>query len=377
MLYIGAAVAVVVVALIVLVAFAPTSPSSSSNKGTGPTSSDLTYSQAEPIAASSASGFDGGGWAVLFAAGLDSNASETYPINDTSLISSNCTVTPIGSSGSVTLPSTNVSRSAGEAPAWEFAFRNASDGIAIVTVLNGQGSVFGTISGQCADYFAFLSVIPSDVIDSSAAAAAVSVDASSFLSTYPTASALFGVVGGISFGIGHIGPEWSVEYSSCPLSPTATGMGEVFNATVNGTSGAVIFNQTTSESCSSSGTTSLSDSVQFGAVTTYTNFTNTTWVFNATTVANDIAWDDFTVGIESTGGVPVTSGWTATATNESGGVIATYNSTTNTWSSPGGATPLVLYDHLVISGSAALGGAASLVLTGVGTFGGTETSGLP
>ena len=256
MLYLAVAVvAVVAVLLVAFVALPALTTSNSSGSGRGP--AVLTYREAAPIANGTAAGYAGGGWTLLFAAGLVSATNESFPANTTALgnLTSGCTVKVVTGTSSLTLPGFVGNRSSGLSPAWEFGYRNSSDTIAIVSVINGQGMVLATISGtECAFYAQLLAPIPGDAIDSSSAALAVQPKAAAFLSEHPNASAEFGLIGGISF-LGHPTPEWSITYSTCALSPTATGTGDRFNATVNALTGSVTSTNTTTGVSCGGGTT--------------------------------------------------------------------------------------------------------------------------
>jgi len=237
MLY--AVVAVVAVVVVVLLAFVVLpSLSSSSGGASGP----LTFANAKPIAAGTMSGYQGGGWTLLFAVGLVTPTSETFPTNTSAfgnLSSSGCTYHLVTSASSYTVPGFAGNRSSGETPAWEFGYRNASDTLAIASVINGQASVLATITGsECAFFAELLTPIPGNVIDSSQAAADVAPYAEAFLSAHGNASAEYALIGGINF-LGHAPTEWSVTYTTCTVTPNPTGTGEQFNATVNGLTGAV------------------------------------------------------------------------------------------------------------------------------------------
>lgn len=257
-LYLGAAIAVVIAVLLVIFLVVPMLTGSSS----GGSAAVLTYSGARPVADHAAAGFQGGGWTALFAIGLVSATNESYPANTTALgnITSGCTYTPVADISSLTLPGFAGNRSLGKAPAWEFGYRNATDALAIVSVIDGQGTVLATLSGlECSFYAQLFTPIPGNVIDSSQAAAAVRPMAAAFLTEYPNASAEFGLIGGISF-LGHAAPaEWSVIYNTCALSSSATGTGDQFNATVNALTGQVVSTNTSSDvSCGGGSTTTAS-----------------------------------------------------------------------------------------------------------------------
>lgn len=259
MLYLAAIVAIVVVVILVAVFLLPSlvGPSSSSSSAGA-----ITYSAALPIANGAVSGFAGGGWVPLFAAGLVTATSETFPVNTTALgnLSSECTYVPQTNLASLTLPAFSGNRSAGLSPAWEFGYRNASDTLAIVSVINGKGTVLATLSGTYCSFFAgLIAQIPGNVIDSSQAAADAQPYAASFLAAHPNASALFGLIGGVSL-VAHAAPEWTVAYSTCTLGPSASGTGAELNVTLNATSGKVLKNSTTSDAKCSSGAIDASPS---------------------------------------------------------------------------------------------------------------------
>ena len=231
-----AAVVVVVVLLVAFIILPSLTPSS------GP-SGPLTYSGAKPIAGGAMSGFDGGGWTLLFAAGLVTPTSESFPTNTSALgnlSSSGCTYQLVTSVSSYTVPAFSGNRSAGETPAWEFGYRNGTDALGIASVINGKASVLATITGdECAFFAQLLTPIPGNVIDSSQAAADVAPAAGAFLAAHPNASAEFAILGGVNF-LGHTLPaQWSIVYTTCTVTPNPTGTGEKFNATVNALTGAV------------------------------------------------------------------------------------------------------------------------------------------
>ena len=250
MLLIGVVVAVVVVVLLIALLVLPSLTSSSSPSA----GSFLTYSGALPVANKAAGGYAGGGWVPLFSIGLVTAASETVPANSSALknVTSECTITWVSSTSSLTIPAYTGNRSNGIASAWEFVYRNASDVLAIVSVINGQGMVLATLTGAgCSLVAEFLSPLTGNIIDSSQAAADVEPYAAGFLAAHPNASAVFGLIGGISL-FGKTGPKWTVAYSTCALNASPSGTGAEFNATLNATSGKVLgTNSTASVACGS------------------------------------------------------------------------------------------------------------------------------
>jgi len=251
MLWVVVGAVVVVVLLVVGLGLVGVLPIfSSSSPG-----SVLTYSQARPIADSTAQGTSGGSWDLLIGAGLVSATAVTESLTGTGS-SSGCVVTTLaGAPSNVSLPAGPANITGGSSPSWLFLYRNAAGELLIVTVLNGKGTALATIaSGQsCSTVFGLLSVVPSNVIDSSAAANDVSGDAASFLAANPTVSRAYALLGGVSF-LGHgYGAEWRVNYTTCPADATTGTTGAAFNATVNATTGAVIFDQTLSSVACRSG----------------------------------------------------------------------------------------------------------------------------
>ncbi|HYA71279.1 MAG TPA: hypothetical protein VEH28_07940 [Thermoplasmata archaeon] len=235
-LYLAVAVAVIVVVLLVAFAALPALTPSGSGKG----APVLTYRGAVSIANGSAGGYAGGGWTLLFAAGLVSATNETFALNQALLgnLSAYCTYTPVASEHNLTVPAFVGNRSSGQAPAWAFAYRNDTDAVALVTVVDGQGTVFATLTGlECGIGAAFLNPVPAGAIDSSAAAAAAFPEAAGFLAAHPNASAELGLFGPLRTENGTLPAEWSLLYTTCTLNPSAGGSGDLFNATVNALTG--------------------------------------------------------------------------------------------------------------------------------------------
>jgi hypothetical protein len=237
-LTLGAVAAAAVVLLLVTFVVLP------ALSGPGGAAAVLTYSGALPVADGTVANFDGGGWTPLFAAGFDSATNESFPANATLFGNvSGCSYSATSGANGISLPSFAGNRSAGQSPAWAFAYRNGTDAIAIVAVINGHGTVIATVTGSsCGFYVGFLYAIPGNAIDSSRAATVVRPMAASFLAQYPNASAVFLLFGGAvtSFGGLPKQSEWSVGYSSCTIGASSNSTGAVFNATVNAVTGAVI-----------------------------------------------------------------------------------------------------------------------------------------
>lgn len=234
--YLVVAVVIVVViaaVAVVVVLRAPSSPT---------TGSVLTYSGARSVADRTVGGFEGGGWNLLFAAGVAPAVAVSAPEGtSTTLANLSCTYNPVGSPRNVTVPAFTGNRSAGLAPAWEFGYTSiSSDAIALVSVVNGTGNVTGTLTGGDCAYADLLPGVPGSVIDSSRAAAIVAPYARPFLMEYPNASAAFVLGPSAFFGGSGLSYDWTVLYSTCSLTSGTSGTGGEFNATVNALNGTVV-----------------------------------------------------------------------------------------------------------------------------------------
>jgi len=377
MLYLGVAVAVGVALVLVVVLVGPALTGSSS----GSVSADLTYSGAHPVADRAVGGFGGGGWTLLFAAGLVSPTAETISVNATDLgeLDSYCTVTTESAFTGLSLPAYSGNRSSGAAPAWVFAYRNGTGDIAIVTVIDGQGTVVATLSGLACELASqlYFRAVPGNAIDSSQAAADVLPAAKTFLTAHPNASAAYALIGGAHYENLSLPTEWSITYSTCSLNTSATGTGAEFNATVNATTGEVIRTASTAGvSCGSESVTSsdqLNTSFDLGAQTISGTEPDQNYSWPVIFAENGITWDNLSATVEpedAEGSLPVDSGWTLTARTAEGATIATFDPGLGKWS--GSATqPIAVGDDLVVSTTMDLGGDV-LLLTGEGSFVGSQ-----
>ena len=231
----AAVVAVVVVAGAAVVVVL-SSPSSTT------TGSLLTYSGARSVADQTVSGFKGGGWNLLFAVGVAPAVAVTAPAGTpTTLANLSCTYNPEGSQRNATVPAFTGNRSAGLAPAWEFAYTASLSGtIALVSVIDGVGNVTGTLTGGDCAYAGLLQISSSGVIDSSRAAAIVAPYARTFLAEYPNASAIYLLGPAVFLGSHGLTFDWMILYTTCSPTSGTLGTGSAFNATVNALNGTVV-----------------------------------------------------------------------------------------------------------------------------------------
>jgi hypothetical protein len=239
--------AAVVVAAVLVGSLAATGAFSSSTSGStppAPANPLLTYSGARPMADQLAAMEPDGPWALIVGGGVLSPVNAT---DNATSGSSDCNITLApGVPQELIIPAGPPNVTNGSATAWLFFYRNSDSDLLLEAVAHGHAAVIGTVSAPqtCTEVFAYLVEVPADVIDSSAAAAAVQGPAASFLAGHPGAVAAYGVLGGVSFPGHSFGAEWDVNYSSCPLNPTSGETGSAFNATLNATTGTVVFAQT-------------------------------------------------------------------------------------------------------------------------------------
>ncbi len=375
---------------------------SSNNNGGG--SGVMTYTQAEPVASSGVAGFSGGGWALLEASGYESSQAASLPFGG-SVSGTGCSFVPApGSTGNIDFPAFTGSYTGGAAPSWAFLFRNASGYIAVVTVTQSGSSVLGTISSACG-LFGLVLPIPSGVINSPQALSPVASNISAFLQAHPKANESFALLGGISFLGARIGAEWAVNITTCPDASTAVvAVGSSFNATVNATSGQVIYSQNASlGSCSGlgggsgggggqpltitfgSGTPSQAgstydDALPLVAVTgglTTGLFGLTLAQSNGATVGGLFPPTSCVVGgplsgCTATGGSPGQT-WYAVLLSSGGSVLGIYDPLIQGWTTGAGPVPLSVSQSLVVVSASLLAGSGDQ-LSAFGTAG-TSVSG--
>lgn len=377
MLYFGVGIAAAIVVFLVVLLVGPSLIGSTPVTG----APILTYYGAHPVADSVVGGFGGGGWTLLFAAGLVSPTAEQVPTNTSLLgtLSSYCTVTELTPLSSLTVPAYAGNRSSGASPAWTFAYKNSTDAVALVSVIDGHGTVVATLTGLgCALGVALgFSAVPGNAIDSSQVAKDVEPAAQDFLSAHPNASAVYALIGGVHAYSLNLPREWEVTYSSCTLNATPTGTGSEFNATVNVTTGKVLRTATSNSVACGSSTVSptepLNTSFDLGTQTVTGTSPDQNFSWPVIFAQNGITWDNLSAEVEnltSSGSTPVSAGWTLRALNSDLQTIATYDLASGTWTGAG-TQPIAVGDRLVVSTTSDLSGDV-LFLHGAGSFAGTQ-----
>ncbi|MCI4322619.1 MAG: hypothetical protein L3K03_01110 [Thermoplasmata archaeon] len=356
----------------------------SSNKSNG-TIADPTFSQAADAVKEWAANYDGGGWKTFVASGLDSSvATISPPINGSTLSgltkSESCMDNILIPSGStVTLPAYSGNVSSGESPIWVFVMFNSSATFLAVEDNSGTITPLATIAcSELALVAAILSPIPSNVIDSSAAATtAWDSGGRAFAALNPNATVEMGLVSGLSLLGTTTYPIWTVTYQACNPSSVTTSPVATFTAEVNATlsSQNLISANNTTSACgvvpelSSSGlggiggiggvggnggTIPLSSDISFGtplpAVSSTGQYSYTLLVTSAMTSASAVVdWDELAPLLEYSNGTLIfLPTGNLTVDNVYGVASAVYNFSGFGWD-PGAYLPITTSQELVVN----------------------------
>lgn len=225
-------------------------------RGSAPSPSPYaTFDQAQALATDEASSAYGGEWFAVFGVALAIPSAVLEPTgNLTPLLAiANCTTYwPNGEPANLDLPPTPATAATGAAAFWLFGLKNASNELVVAVVSDGAASVLVTAQGSsCASTVALLAPFPTGEIDSpQIVTTANAAGGTQFLSAHANATRLWATYGGIELGpLGSTTPVWSVDYTTCTVPPISGTQGDVFNATIGGTSGAVIANATGTTTC--------------------------------------------------------------------------------------------------------------------------------
>ncbi len=382
---IAVAVVVVVVVLIVALALAGILPFFK-NGGGGPS----TFASDRAAAQSAANGYPGGGWDLIGADGVASTVSISSSTSNLTngLIGTGCTFSPaVGSPTNLTLGTvTDVSQ--GVSGSWLFLFKNsAGSSILLVANLDGATTVLGTMSGSTCfgGFLNVLGTLGTNIVDSTqAASTANTAGGSSFLTAHPGAWGSFLIVAGYSYlGFGS-GPQWTVTYSACPLSPTASGTSAEFTATVNATSGGLLHAATTTVTCtglggggtSGPGNTPIGTALALGTPTVQ-NLSGYAWNYSVgvTSAASGMTLSNVSLSVTTAGGTPVSLPTATLVAYSSGAIVGDFSLSSGAWTYGGSATlssatSFSLYSYQYLGGD-------KLVVSGAGAYSGTVSVSLP
>lgn len=234
------------------------------------TSVGISFGTARGLADPVAAGTTGGSWSLVTASGIATPVGFTIPPPPSGNATPYPSPCPYGTTGSgpsssIIIPAYSGYVGAGLAPAWLFEYTSATPAILIVTVLNGQASVYGEISaGGCGYGFGYGGIQPigSHVVDSTIVASAANAwGGSAFLANVTSAAGLYSISGGMTFPVVYNGPpingtngtppppypipvnytipaSWQVSYTSClPWSPAGMTKAGSFFASLDATNG--------------------------------------------------------------------------------------------------------------------------------------------
>jgi hypothetical protein len=335
------AVVVILAAGFVLV---PSSSPSTSNPS-------VDFGAARNSANAALTGYAGGPWTLVRVSGIDPRISTVIPnslftVGSISFLP--CPETVVTFGANVTVPSYSGPIEAGDSSFWQLTYRNATEG-AVVDVVDGASSIALTLTGsQCAAALAAMPAIPLAAVSSEAASAALGPYDGAFLAQFPDAGGSFGLAPLPQVGFPY--PVWDFVYEACPADHAS------FGGTVNVSTAYVLVAQTAVGACGapalSMGEIDLATSLTLtfpglvangssGAVyesTILTSSNNVTWANLLPLLSDPIIPVDAPHPVNvTTGGVPVTSGWSLTALDPSNVSIATFDPSTWAWSGDSGA----------------------------------------
>lgn len=377
-----AVVAVVVVVVVIVLAVLLTGVLTPS-KGSG---SAATFSSTRGSAQGTANGASGGPWTLVASAGLAARSSFSENTSGAAQLAGasgqgQCNITPAsGLSSSITLPSVaNVS--SGDAGGWLYIFTSASGGTLLVSVIGGASQVVATASGCASTFGSFAPIPASGLIDSTTAAGdAASAGGYAFLQANPQANATYVLIGGVTVLGFSSGPVWTVIYSDCDYSGAGAASAPAFEVLLSADTGSVTLARATTSSCpSSTGATGLAGAISLGAPTEAMAGPNYWLNFSIQASSGGLAWSDLQLSIQSSSLSTVHLPASSSARVESitGSTLALFSWATSSWVS-GGSTGVTSSQVLSIETTQSLSGAGdSLLLTGVGSFSGTESTSIP
>lgn len=211
----------------------------------------VSYSTAASVADSASAGYDGGGWMLIGAAGVTMHDGSSLQLPSYGPV---CPmhVAPGMNGVSAMFPGYDDPGS-GVSPGWEMTYRNSSGAFLLVMVLNGKAQVVGAAYGTDCLLYPFARGVPSSVVDSTAAVAAINhAGGSAFLAAHSSVSSVISVTGGFSVRAFPSPPpnaSWGVIYSSCGGGPGMMATGSAFIGWANATTGTVLNTSLVSGSC--------------------------------------------------------------------------------------------------------------------------------
>lgn len=334
-----------------------------------------------------ADGYDGGNWSLISATGILPTSPISYPLNGTPFgglaNGSGCSYSALAAGTESLVGAGNVSQ--GNAAGWFFVFRNASNGLLLVSETSESVTLVGVVSGTCTSLLGYLNPIPATVVDASVAARAADVGGGyAFLGAHPAANATLTVLGGATIFGASSPAYWSVGYSDCPLDATTSTTSAAFGANVSAVSGALLTARTYLAQCpvlagSSTGAKILGNSLALRPVTSGVAGNSFTYTVGVLVASPPLTAGDLTVTVQTSTGqlVTVAGATTLNLTAPGGSVLASFAVATGVWVS-GGSTPVASGDSFTVTTSTNLSGQGYvLYFGGVAPYQGSVVAGIP
>jgi hypothetical protein len=245
-------VLVVVVVLVVILALFATGVFNSTNAS----STTPTFRGISGAANRTAGQVSGGPWDLVAVLGFDTSTGTTVPVG--SSVGANCTLVSAGSGPtptSVYVPAYHGTFASGESPWWGMIYdQRSTHQILLVQALNGTVEALAVGSGLCGATFQNFTTVPSNAVDSSAAASAAwGQGGSVFASAHPSLdlSMEMALIGGGTFQGIPVGTVWAIDINPCGAlgSGGPTGSQPDFEAIVDAETGVVTLATATTTVC--------------------------------------------------------------------------------------------------------------------------------
>jgi hypothetical protein len=337
-------------------------------RGTGGSGGATGFESARDQGQQAADGYDGGNWSLVSATAIIPSGTISAPLNSSSLAgalsSSGCSYTALAS-GTESVPGVaNVSE--GNAVAWFFLFRNASNDLLFVSETPEAVTLVGEVTGGCTTYVAFLNPTATTVTDPTVAAAAADEGGGyAFLEAHPNANATLELIGGATL-FGASSPAfWIIGYSTCSLIASSQGVtAPAFTANVSAASGDLLQARAYTQACpvtgpggGNGGSISLGPALSLGPLSEALKSGRELYTTPIAAATPPLAADDLVIQVQTSTGqtVPLAAGSVLNLTSSSGAVLASFAMGNATWVT-GGDTGLSAGQEFVLSTTDGLGG---------------------
>jgi hypothetical protein len=228
-----------------------------------PLSNSPTFDAAWAAARAAASEYSSDQWTLAAAGGLAPTSSWTESLREAATLGnswSDCSISAVGSSGSIEVPAATSAPFDGTATVWSFVF-GAGFGAGLVVIVRGQLAVpYATLSGGGCIAFLSRSVpLANGTLDSPRAVElALAVGGSEFVRLHTNVSLSLTLTAGTEAGAVTTSSLWDIAFYACPLGPSSGGgsMAPEFNVTLEAQGGSVVSTSNSSGPCPGSSSNS-------------------------------------------------------------------------------------------------------------------------